>query len=125
MRWLSVVGAFIGERKMLPQRSNRLCRSWETRLPRVQAHRSNRRHKATVESRLFAATSVDIQEFFMKLKLSAMLLAAAASFAAHAQTEIQWWHSMVAVNAETVNALAADFNAKQKDYKVVPVYKGV
>ncbi|MEJ6024307.1 sn-glycerol-3-phosphate ABC transporter substrate-binding protein UgpB [Ramlibacter sp. PS4R-6] len=61
----------------------------------------------------------------MKRKLSALVLAAAASFAAHAQTEIQWWHSMVAVNAETVNGLAADFNAKQKEYKVVPVYKGV
>src|SRR3954470_12996523 len=60
----------------------------------------------------------------MKLKLSALVLAAAASFAAQAQTEIQWWHSMVAVNQETVNQLAADFNAKQKDYKVVPVYKG-
>jgi sn-glycerol 3-phosphate transport system substrate-binding protein len=60
----------------------------------------------------------------MKLKLSALVLAAAASFAAHAQTEIQWWHSMTAVNGETVNALAADFNAKHKEYKVVPVYKG-
>jgi len=53
----------------------------------------------------------------------------AAGFAlagtAQAQTEIQWWHSMSAVNGEMVNALAADFNAKQKDYKVVPVFKGV
>jgi sn-glycerol 3-phosphate transport system substrate-binding protein len=60
----------------------------------------------------------------MKLKISALVLAAATSLAAHAQTEIQWWHSMTAVNQETVNQLAADFNAKQKDYKVVPVYKG-
>jgi sn-glycerol 3-phosphate transport system substrate-binding protein len=43
---------------------------------------------------------------------------------AQAQTEIQWWHSMVAVNNEWVNDLAKDFNAKQKDYKIVPVYKG-
>jgi len=60
----------------------------------------------------------------MKLKLSALILAASAAFAAHAQTEIQWWHSMTAVNQEMVNQLAADFNAKQKDYKVVPVFKG-
>ncbi|MES3004023.1 MAG: sn-glycerol-3-phosphate ABC transporter substrate-binding protein UgpB [Pseudomonadota bacterium] len=60
----------------------------------------------------------------MKLKLTALVLAAAASFAAQAQTEIQWWHSMTAVNGEWVNDLAKDFNAKQKDYKVVPVYKG-
>lgn len=60
----------------------------------------------------------------MKYKLSAFILAASAAFAAQAQTEIQWWHSMTAVNGETVNALAADFNSKQTKYKVVPVYKG-
>jgi sn-glycerol 3-phosphate transport system substrate-binding protein len=60
----------------------------------------------------------------MNIKLSAFILAASAAFAAQAQTEIQWWHSMTAVNGETVNALAADFNSRQKDYKVVPVYKG-
>ena len=53
----------------------------------------------------------------MKLKISALVLAASAAFAAQAQTEIQWWHSMTAVNQEMVNQLAADFNAKQKDYK--------
>ncbi|MBK0394445.1 sn-glycerol-3-phosphate ABC transporter substrate-binding protein UgpB [Ramlibacter algicola] len=60
----------------------------------------------------------------MKLKLSALVLAASACVGAQAQTEIQWWHSMTAVNNEWVNDLAKDFNAKQKDYKVVPVYKG-
>lgn len=43
---------------------------------------------------------------------------------AHAQTEIQWWHSMLAVNGEWVNDLAKNFNASQKEYKVVPVFKG-
>src|SRR6478609_2327587 len=60
----------------------------------------------------------------MKLKLYALVLAATCSIAAQAQTEIQWWHSMTAVNNEWVNDLAKDFNARQKDYKVVPVYKG-
>jgi sn-glycerol 3-phosphate transport system substrate-binding protein len=60
----------------------------------------------------------------MKHKLSAFILTALAAAAAQAQTEIQWWHSMTAVNQETVNALAADFNSKQSQYKVVPVYKG-
>ena len=41
-----------------------------------------------------------------------------------AQTEVQWWHSMVAVNGEWVNDLAKDFNASQKDYKITPVFKG-
>ncbi len=62
----------------------------------------------------------------MKLQFSALALAGAlfASAPAHAQTEIQWWHSMTAVNNEWVNDLAKDFNSRQKDYKIVPVYKG-
>ena len=43
---------------------------------------------------------------------------------AQAQTEIQWWHSMTAVNNEWVTDLAKEFNAGQKDYKIVPTYKG-
>jgi len=42
----------------------------------------------------------------------------------HAQTEIQWWHSMGGALGDKVNDLANKFNASQKDYKVVPVYKG-
>jgi sn-glycerol 3-phosphate transport system substrate-binding protein len=60
----------------------------------------------------------------MKLQLSAAALAVAFALPAQAQTEIQWWHSMTAVNNEVVNDLAKDFNASQKEYKVVPVYKG-
>jgi sn-glycerol 3-phosphate transport system substrate-binding protein len=38
--------------------------------------------------------------------------------------EIQWWHAMTSVNADRVNKIAADFNATQSLYKVVPVFKG-
>ncbi|MBC7610619.1 MAG: sn-glycerol-3-phosphate ABC transporter substrate-binding protein UgpB [Polaromonas sp.] len=44
--------------------------------------------------------------------------------ASQAQTEVQWWHSMVAVNGEWVNDLAKDFNASQKEYKIIPTFKG-
>jgi len=44
--------------------------------------------------------------------------------AAQAQTEIQWWHAMGGQLGEVVNALAEGFNKTQKEYKVVPVYKG-
>ncbi len=54
----------------------------------------------------------------------ALVAACAVATAAHAQTEIHWWHSMTAVNNEWVNDLAREFNASQKDYKVVPTYKG-
>src|SRR5688500_2736671 len=43
---------------------------------------------------------------------------------AEAQTEIQWWHALSGANTEVVENLAKDLHATQKDYKVVPVYKG-
>ena len=62
----------------------------------------------------------------MRFKLFAAALAGFALLGtnAYAQTEIQWWHSMTAVNNEWVNDLAKEFNASQKDYKVVPTFKG-
>jgi sn-glycerol 3-phosphate transport system substrate-binding protein len=61
-----------------------------------------------------------------------LLLGAAASVAiacsgvtaAQAQTEIQWWHAMGGQLGEALNELAEGFNKSQKEYKVVPVYKG-
>ncbi|MDT0137397.1 sn-glycerol-3-phosphate ABC transporter substrate-binding protein UgpB [Acidovorax sp. PRC11] len=60
---------------------------------------------------------------FKHLALAAAI-AASACASAQAQTEIQWWHSMTAVNGEWVNDLAKQFNESQKDYKIVPTYKG-
>jgi sn-glycerol 3-phosphate transport system substrate-binding protein len=47
-----------------------------------------------------------------------------AAQAQDAPVDIQWWHSMVAVNGEWVNDLAKEFNASQKQYRIVPVFKG-
>ena len=55
--------------------------------------------------------------------LAAALLAGLAT-SAQAQVEVQWWHSMGGALGEWVNDLAKDFNASQKDYKVVPTFKG-
>eukprot|EP01136_Pigoraptor_vietnamica_P007656 Opistho-1_new@42024 len=55
---------------------------------------------------------------------SALALAAAMSGPAHAQTEIQWWHSMTGGLNDWVLDLANGFNASQKEYKIVPTYKG-
>jgi sn-glycerol 3-phosphate transport system substrate-binding protein len=60
----------------------------------------------------------------MKRTLFALATLAAAALPAAAQTEIQWWHSMTAVNGEWVADLAKEFNASQKDYKIVPTFKG-
>jgi sn-glycerol 3-phosphate transport system substrate-binding protein len=59
-----------------------------------------------------------------KSLLGALALGLATSTSAFAQTEIQWWHAMTGANNDVVNKLAEDFNASQKDYKVVPTYKG-
>lgn len=61
----------------------------------------------------------------LTLRLLALgLWTSLSSLSAQAEVEIQWWHSMVAVNNEWVNDLAKNFNASQKEVKVVPVYKG-
>ena len=57
------------------------------------------------------------------ISLSAAALAASASIS-FAQAEIHWWHAMGGTNGERVDKIAADFNASQSDYKVVPTYKG-
>lgn len=55
---------------------------------------------------------------------AASVIAATLTLPAQAQTEIQWWHSMDGGLNDWVNDLAKNFNASQKEYKVVPTYKG-
>ena len=56
----------------------------------------------------------------------AQAMAALATLAvpAAAQTEIQWWHAMTGPNNDVIVKLAEDFNASQKDYKIIPAFKG-
>ncbi len=62
----------------------------------------------------------------MRFKLATLALAAgvATTLPAHAQIEIQWWHSMSGQLGEWLGGLAKGFNDSQKEYKVVPVFKG-
>jgi sn-glycerol 3-phosphate transport system substrate-binding protein len=60
----------------------------------------------------------------MKLKSLVAAVGLCVALPAVAQTEIQWWHSMGGALGEWVNGLANDFNKSQKDYKVVPTFKG-
>ncbi len=41
-----------------------------------------------------------------------------------ATTEIQWWHAMTGANNEVIVKLADEFNASQRDYRIIPTYKG-
>jgi sn-glycerol 3-phosphate transport system substrate-binding protein len=62
----------------------------------------------------------------MQNRLAALGFALAIGLAtpASAQTEVQWWHAMAGELGQKVEKLAADFNESQKEFKVVPVYKG-
>ena len=60
-----------------------------------------------------------------RFTLSAVTAAAALTcLPAQAQTEVIWWHSMGGALGEWVNDVAKEFNTRQKDYKVTPVFKG-
>ena len=56
--------------------------------------------------------------------LAALACAGLFAGSVHAQGEIFWWHSMGGALGEQLNALAGKFNDSQKEYKVVPVFKG-
>ncbi len=58
------------------------------------------------------------------LKLTVIAAALFCSPLAFSQTEIQMWHSMKGALNDKVNELATKFNATQKDYTIVPVFKG-
>lgn len=59
-----------------------------------------------------------------KCSVAVFALLSSMSGAAYAQTEIQWWHAMSGANGERIVKIANDFNASQKEYKVVPSFKG-
>src|ERR687893_2565833 len=54
----------------------------------------------------------------------AAALGTAFSGPALAQTEIHWWHAQTGGNNEVIVKLSEEFNNSQKDYKVIPSYKG-
>jgi sn-glycerol 3-phosphate transport system substrate-binding protein len=63
------------------------------------------------------------------MRLNRLLIGTALtlSFAApmaQAQTTIEWWHAMSGELGEKLEAIAADFNAGQDDFEVVPSYRG-
>ena len=62
-----------------------------------------------------------------KLALGCFALVAAVLLAtapARAAIEVQWWHAMSGELGRQVEKLAADFNATQTGFRIVPVYKG-
>src|ERR1035437_7098506 len=67
--------------------------------------------------------------FIVKSALKFLQLAAAAAVVtlaspAWATTDIMWWHAMSGELGRQLEKLAADFNASQSEYRIVPSYKG-
>jgi sn-glycerol 3-phosphate transport system substrate-binding protein len=58
------------------------------------------------------------------LRLAAGIVAIGLASAAQATTEIHWWHAMSGQLGKHLEKLAADFNASQSEYRIVPAYKG-
>jgi len=58
------------------------------------------------------------------LQLAAVVALIALASPAQALTDIVWWHAMSGELGRQVERLAADFNASQSEYRIVPSYKG-
>ncbi len=67
---------------------------------------------------------MNFKKLALVASLGGLLAAPALAQTAAAPVEVQWWHSMGGALGEWVNDLAKDFNASQKEYKIVPTFKG-
>ena len=61
---------------------------------------------------------------FGLLRLAAAAAVVAFASPAQAVTDIVWWHAMSGELGRQLDKLAADFNASQSEYRIVPSYKG-
>jgi sn-glycerol 3-phosphate transport system substrate-binding protein len=59
---------------------------------------------------------------YLQLALATATIASASP--ALAVTDIMWWHAMSGELGKQLEKLAADFNASQSDFRIVPSYKG-
>jgi len=57
-------------------------------------------------------------------QIAAAAVAIGVASPAFAATDIMWWHAMSGELGKQVDKLAADFNASQSEYRIVPSYKG-
>jgi sn-glycerol 3-phosphate transport system substrate-binding protein len=61
---------------------------------------------------------------FRVFTVAAIAIPLAMVSPAHAVTDVQLWHAMAGQLGRQLEKLAADFNASQSDYRIVPSYKG-
>jgi sn-glycerol 3-phosphate transport system substrate-binding protein len=65
-----------------------------------------------------------VKPILRSLQWAAAAIALTCAAPAQAVTEIMWWHAMSGELGRQVDKLAADFNASQSEYRIVPSYKG-
>jgi sn-glycerol 3-phosphate transport system substrate-binding protein len=65
-----------------------------------------------------------VKSAFRFLQCAAVLAAFIFATPVRAATEIMWWHAMSGELGRQLDKLAADFNASQSEYRIVPSYKG-
>jgi sn-glycerol 3-phosphate transport system substrate-binding protein len=65
-----------------------------------------------------------VKSAFRLFAFLAAAIALAAASPAYAVTDIMWWHAMSGELGRQLEKLAADFNATQTEYRIVPSYKG-
>ena len=58
------------------------------------------------------------------MQTAVAVIAIGVAAPAFAATDIMWWHAMSGELGKQVDKLAADFNASQSEYRIVPSYKG-
>jgi sn-glycerol 3-phosphate transport system substrate-binding protein len=58
------------------------------------------------------------------VQIAAAAVAVGVASPAFAATDIMWWHAMSGELGKQVDKLAADFNASQSEFRIVPSYKG-
>jgi sn-glycerol 3-phosphate transport system substrate-binding protein len=58
------------------------------------------------------------------VRVAAFAVLAMLAWPAQAAVEIQWWHAMSGELGRQLEKLAADFNASQDEYRIVPIFKG-
>eukprot|EP01041_Mallomonas_annulata_P015316 gene15317-32449_t len=101
-----------------PPYGNPGCHGRETPLQSIR-HTRYLPYGLSVESH----SGASMQKRFLPAT-GAIALAALFSSPVHAQTEIQWWHSMTGGLNDWVLDLANGFNASQKEYRILPTFKG-
>jgi sn-glycerol 3-phosphate transport system substrate-binding protein len=65
-----------------------------------------------------------VKSAFRLLQLAVAVAVVNLVSPAKAATDILWWHAMSGELGRQLEKLAADFNASQSDYRIVPGYKG-